>query len=69
MGQIQWDVNFYRFLNDWELGMLADFFLIHQTKITRDVMPTKGKPFEVKSYYKVLNVGAVTLFSWVLIVY
>ena len=63
-------MTFYRALQDCELGMLADFFqLISSTKLTRDAkdaifwVPTKGKLFEVTSYYKVLNVGSATPFS------
>ena len=71
VNQIQWDIAFYRALRDWEHGLMEDFLnLIHSSNIQRDEediicwMPTKGKLFEVKSFYRVLRgVGAVN-FPW-----
>ena len=69
--QIQWDIAFYRALHYWEHGLMEDFFnLIHSSNIQRDEediicwMPTKGKLFEVKSFYGVLRGVGVVNFPW-----
>ena len=71
VNQIQWDIAFYRALRDWEHGLMEDFLnLIHSSNIQRDEediicwMPTKGKLFEVKSFYRVLRGVGVVNFPW-----